>query len=260
VTIPVLGGFNFPPIDELFRWKFFLFNNTPFAVNKTVTLILISSAVIIILFIAGTRKMQLVPSGLQNLCEMGWDFVDRGIVRDVIGPEAARWSPFMATLFFFILFLNVWEIVPIIQFPPTSRMAVPLYLAIQSYIIMIVVGIAVQGPWKYLKGSIVPPGVPKAMLVLVVPIEFISKFMVRPFSLSVRLLANMMAGHILLTAVALLAAATWTTSIPEAPLLPFLVALNVAVIIFEILVVVLQAYIFTILTAVYVAESLHPEH
>ncbi len=260
MTLPVLGGFNFPPIDELFRWKFFLFGNTPFGVNKTVLLILVSSAGLLIFFVAGTRKMQLVPSGVQNLCEMGWDFVDRGIVRDVIGPDAARWSPFMATLFFFILFLNVWEIIPIIQFPPTSRMAVPLYLAIQSYVIMIVVGIAVQGPWKYFKGSIVPPGVPKAMLVLVVPIEFISKFMVRPFSLSVRLLANMMAGHILLTAVALLAAATWTTSIPEAPLLPFLVALNVAVIIFEILVVVLQAYIFTILTAVYVGESLHPEH
>jgi F-type H+-transporting ATPase subunit a len=260
VSVPVLGGFNFPPIDELFRWKFFLFSNTPFAINKTVLLILVSSISLTGLFIAGTRKMRLVPGGLQNLCEMGWDFVDRGIVRDVIGPDAARWSPFMATLFFFILFLNIWEIIPIIQFPPTSRMAVPFYLALQSYIIMIVVGVAVQGPWRYFKGSIVPPGVPKAMLVLVVPIEFISKFMVRPFSLSVRLLANMMAGHILLTAVALLAAATWTTSIPEAPLLPFLVALDVAVILFEILVVVLQAYIFTILTAVYVGESLHPEH
>ncbi len=260
MTIPVLGGFNFPPIDELFRWKFFFLGNTPFGINKTVLLILLSVAILTTLFIVGTRNMQLVPGRLQNVCEMGWEFVDRGIVRDVIGPDAAKWSSFMATLFFFILFLNIWEIVPIIQFPPTSRMAVPLYLAIQSYIIMIVVGIAVQGPFRYFKGSIVPPGVPKAMLVLVVPIEFISKFMVRPFSLSVRLLANMMAGHILLTAVALLAAACWTTSIPEAPLLPFLVALNVAVILFEVLVVVLQAYIFTILTAVYIAESRTPEH
>jgi F-type H+-transporting ATPase subunit a len=260
VSVPVLGGFNFPPIDELFRWKFFFLGNTPFGINKTVLLILLSSAILTTVFVAGTRHMKLVPGRLQNLCEMGWEFVDRGIVHDVIGPDAAKWSSFMATLFFFILFLNAWEIIPIIQFPPTSRMAVPLYLAIQSYTIMIVVGIVVQGPWRYFKGSIVPPGVPKAMLVLVVPIEFISKFMVRPFSLSVRLLANMMAGHILLTAVALLTAATFTTSIPEAPLLPFLVALNVAVILFEILVVVLQAYIFTILTAVYVAESLHPEH
>ena len=260
MTIPVLGGFNFPPIDELFRWPFFFLSNTPFAVNKTVLLILLSVAILTTLFMVATRNMQLVPGKLQNVAEMGWEFIDRGIVRDVIGPEATGWSPFMATLFFFILFLNIWEIVPIIQFPPTSRMAVPFYLALQSYIIMIVVGITVQGPWRYFKGSIVPPGVPKVMLVLVVPIEFISKFMVRPFSLSVRLLANMMAGHILLTAVALLCAATWTKSIPEAPLLPFLVALNVAVILFELLVVVLQAYIFTILTAVYIAESKHPEH
>jgi F-type H+-transporting ATPase subunit a len=260
VTVPVLGGFNFPPIDELFRWRFFLLGNTPFGINKTVLLMLISSLLVVGLFVLGTRKMQLVPTGLQNLCEAGWDFVDRGIVRDVIGPDAAAWSPFMATLFFFILALNFWEIIPVIQFPPTSRMAIPLYLALQSYLIMIIVGVVVQGPWRYFKDSIVPPGVPKAMLVLVVPIEFISKFMVRPFSLSVRLLANMMAGHILITAVALLAAATWTLSIPEAPLLPFLVALDVAVILFEVLVVVLQAYIFTILTAVYVGESLHPEH
>ena len=258
MTIPVLG-FTFPPIDELFRWKPF-FLSGPFGFNKTALLIFISVTVLSVLFVRATRNMELVPGRLQNVAEMGWEFVDRGIVRDVIGPDAAGWSSFMATLFFFILFLNIWEIVPVIQFPPTSRMAVPFYLAIQSYIIMIVVGIAVQGPWKYFKGSIVPPGVPKAMLVLVVPIEFISKFFVRPFSLAVRLLANMMAGHILLTAVALLCAATWTTSIPEAPLLPFLVALNVAVILFELLVVVLQAYIFTILTAVYIAESKHPEH
>jgi F-type H+-transporting ATPase subunit a len=260
VTIPILGGFTFPPIDELFRWKFFLFGNTPLGINKTVLLMLVSSLLLIALFVRGTRKMQLVPRGLQNVCEAGWEFVDRGIVHDVIGPEASGWSPFMASLFFFILFLNFWEVIPIIQFPPTSRMAIPFYLAIQSYLIMIIVGVRVQGPWRFFKDSIVPPGVPKAMLVLVVPIEFISKFMVRPFSLSVRLLANMMAGHILLTAIALLAAATWTTSIPEAPLLPFLVALDVAIILFEFLVVVLQAYIFTILTAVYVGESLHPEH
>src|SRR5260370_39038699 len=102
-------------------------------------------------------------------------------------------------------------------------MAVPFYLALQSYFIMIIVGIAVQGPWRFFKDSIVPPGVPKAMLVLVGPIEFISKFMVRPFSLSVRLLANMMAGPILLTPGAPLAAATSTPTIPEAPLLPFVV-------------------------------------
>ena len=260
MTLPVLGGFEFPPIDELFRWKFFLFQNTPFAVNKTVLLILISSIVLCVLFVLGGRRQRLVPSGLQNLCEMGWEFVDRGIVRDVIGPDAAGWSSFMATLFFFILFLNVWEIIPIIQFPPTSRMAVPLYLAIQSYIIMIVVGIAVQGPWKYLKGSIVPPGVPKAMLVLVVPIEFISKFMVRPFSLSVRLLANMMAGHILLTALALLTAyAVNNVGLLKLVAIPAF-ALNVAVTGFEILVGFLQAYIFTLLAAVYIGDSLHPDH
>ena len=161
MTIPVLGGFTFPPIDELFRWKAFFLSGTPFAMNKTVLLILVSVTVLSTLFVVATRNMELVPGKLQNVAEMGWEFVDQGIVRDVIGPDAAGWSSFMATLFFFILFLNIWEVIPIMQFPPTSRMAVPLYLAIQSYIIMIVVGIAVQGPWQYFKGSIVPPGVPE---------------------------------------------------------------------------------------------------
>jgi len=255
----VLGAFTFPPIDEIFRWKDIWFSGTPFAINKTALLVIISSILILVLMIGGSRKMKLQPSGVQNVVEMTYEFVDNGITKDVVGHDAGRFTPFLGTLFLFILFLNLWEIIPGIQFPPTSRMGIPGYLAIQTYVIYLVVGFRAQG-FKYLTGHLFPPGVPKALYILVTPIEFVQLFLVRPFSLAVRLLANMMAGHILLTAVALLAAATWTTSIPEAPLLPFLIALNVAVIIFEILVVILQAYIFTILTAVYVGESLHPEH
>jgi F-type H+-transporting ATPase subunit a len=252
----VLGAFTFPPIDELFRWKDVLFKDSSFAINKTAILMLVSACLIIALFVGGSRRMKLVPSGTQNVLEMTYEFVDGGITRDVVGQDASRYTPFLGSLFLFILFLNIWEVVPFIQFPPTARFAVPFYLAIQTYVIYMVVGFKHHG-LKYLTGHLFPAGVPKALYILVTPIEFVQLFLVRPFSLAVRLLANMMAGHILLTALALLTA----YSLDNAPIIsfgPFL--LNIGVTGFEILVGFLQAYIFTLLTAVYIGDSLHPEH
>ena len=254
--MPVLGAFVFPPIDELFRWKGFLFEGTPLEVNKTVLLILISSLLILVIFIGGGRKKALRPGPVQNVVEMTYEFIDNGITKDVVGHDAGRYTPFLGSLFLFILFLNFWEVIPFLQFPPTSRMAVPGFLAIMVYVLYLVVGFKNQG-FKYLTGHLFPPGVPLALYILVTPIEFVQLFLVRPFSLAVRLLANMMAGHILLTALALLTA----YALKNAPIIaigPFL--LNVGVTGFEILVGFLQAYIFTLLTAVYIADSLHAEH
>ena len=244
----------FPPIDELFRWKDIWFDGSPLAINKTVLLVLISSVMILIIFIGGSRKMKLQPGGVQNVVEMTYEFVDNGITKDVVGHDAGRYTPFLGTLFLFILFLNIWEVIPGIQFPPTSRMGIPGFLALMVYFVYLFAGFKNHGI-KYLTGHLFPPGVPKALYILVTPIEFVQLFLVRPFSLAVRLLANMMAGHILLTALALLTA----YSLKNAPIIaigPF--ALNVAVTGFEILVGFLQAYIFTLLTAVYIGDSLHP--
>lgn len=252
----VLAAFEFPPIDELFRWKELWFKGTPFAINKTVILMLVSVALILIIFIGGSRKMKLIPSKLQSMLEVTYEFIDRDIVRDVIGSDAARFTPFLGSLFLFILFLNIWEIIPFIQFPPTSRFGVPLYLALQTYAIYWYVAFRHQG-FKYITGHLFLPGVPWPMYFLLAPIELLQIVVVRPFSLAVRLLANMMAGHILLTALALLT----VHALANAPIIaigPFL--LNVGVTAFELLVGFLQAYIFTLLTAVYIGDSLHPEH
>ena len=150
--------------------------------------------------------------------------------------------------------------IPFIQFPPTSRMGIPGFLALMVYVLYLVTGFKNQG-FKYLTGHLFPPGVPKALYILVTPIEFVQLFFVRPFSLAVRLLANMMAGHILLTALSLLTAYALEKNPGVLKLIavgPFL--LNVAVIGFEILVAFLQAYIFTLLTAVYLGDALHPDH
>ena len=252
----MFGVFEFPPIDELFRWKDIVFKDTPFAINKTSLLVLISSALILIIFIGASRKMKLVPSGMQNVVESTYEFVDKGITRDVIGNDATRFTPFLGSLFLFVLFLNIWEIIPGLQFPPTSRIAIPLFLALMVYVLYWFLGFKHQG-MKYLTGHLFPPGVPWPLYILLTPIEFIQIAVVRPFSLAVRLFANMMAGHILLTALALLTA----YALKNAPIIflgPF--ALSVGVTAFELLVGFLQAYIFTLLTAVYIADSLHPEH
>ncbi len=252
----MFAAFEFPPIDELFRWKDIAFSDSPYAINKTSLLVLISSALILILFIGGSRRMKLVPTRLQNLLEVTYEFIDRGITRDVIGSDATRFTPFLGSLFLFVLFLNFWEIIPMIQFPPTSRIAIPLFLAMVVYVMYWYLGLRHNGI-KYLTGHLFPPGVPKFLYILLTPIEFIQIAIVRPFSLAVRLFANMMAGHILLTALALLTA----YALQNAPIIaigPFL--LNVGVTGFELLVGFLQAYIFTLLTAVYIADSLHPEH
>jgi F-type H+-transporting ATPase subunit a len=143
--------------------------------------------------------------------------------------------------------------------PANARMAVPLFLALMVWVIFNAVGVANQGPIGYLKSSLFPPGVPKALYLLVTPIEFVSTFLVRPFSLAVRLFANLLAGHILLVTFAVLTAALWVQQWYAVFMpLPFLMLLFLTG--FELLVAFLQAYIFTILTAVYIGGAMHPEH
>jgi F-type H+-transporting ATPase subunit a len=252
----VLGAFVFPPVDEFFVWPDIFFEDTFYAVNKTSLLVMVSTVLILAIFVGGSRNMKLVPSKFQSVLESTYEFVDRGITKDVIGTDAGRFTPFLGSLFLFVLFLNFWEIIPFIQFPPTARFGIPLFLAIMVYVLYWYLGFRHQGI-KYLTGHLFPAGVPIALYILVTPIELVQILLVRPFSLAVRLLANMMAGHILLTALALLTVYT----LENAPIIflgPF--ALNVGVTAFELLVGFLQAYIFTLLTAVYIADSLHAEH
>ena len=146
------------------------------------------------------------------------------------------------------------------QFPANARFGMPLMLALVTWVIFNVVGVAKQGPLHYLKNSLIPPGVPKPILLARrCPIEFVSTFIVRPFSLMVRLFANMLAGHLILVTFAALCAALFAAKVTVV-ILPFSFALLVAMTGFEILVSFLQAFIFTILTAVYIGSSMHPEH
>lgn len=248
-------------ISELFNWKGFLFDGTIYEINKPAMMALVSTAMCLALFLIGGRKKSLVPTGMQNVAEVSYEFIDKGISTEVLGHDGHKWTPFLGTMFFWLFFINIWSTVPFIQFPASSRIAIPLILALVSYFVFVGVGFVKQGPF-YIFKSIFPPGVPKPLYLLIAPIELISKFIVRPISLAVRLFANMFAGHILLTLFALMVAALveMNSGWYQAPIaiLPFLGL--VFMVAFELLVAFLQAYIFTVLTAVYIAESSSEEH
>jgi len=250
-------GLEFPPVSHLVNWQEFWWKGTPFAFSK-VTLIYVLAVILTFgfFFLAG-RKKRLVPSGVQNVAEAALDFIRESVIMQTMGPEGLGWLPFLTTMFFFIFFINIFEVIPAFQMPGNARIAVPLILAITVWFIYNIVGIRVQGFGHYIKNSCVPPGVPKALLILVVPIEFVSTFLVRPFSLAIRLFANMLAGHFILVTFALLTASLWGATYIGA-ILPF--GLLVALTGFEVLVAGLQAFIFAILTAVYIGGSMSPEH
>jgi len=170
-----------------------------------------------------------------------------------------KYLPFLATLFFFILFGNLFEVIPGFQMPANARMANPAIMALVTWAFFICAGIKAQGPGHYFKNNLFPPGVPVALYILVTPIELISTFIVRPFSLAVRLFANMLAGHILLVTFSVLCITLFTASLLIL-VLPFSFGMLIALTGFEVMVAFLQAYIFTILAAVYLGGAVHPEH
>jgi F-type H+-transporting ATPase subunit a len=255
----VIIGLEFPPISHLIEWPDIFFEDTAFAVNKVVLLMWVSAILAIALFMIGSRKRALVPTGVQNVAESIIDFVDESIVLQTIGPDGRKFTPFLTTLFTFILFCNLWEVIPFIQMPVNARMAMPMFFSLLVWLIFNVVGIAKQGFFRYFKGIMFPPGVPKPIYILVTPIELVSTILVRPLSLAVRLFANMLAGHLVLVTFGVICAALWVQKV-NIVILPFSFLLLVALTGFEVLVSFLQAFIFTILAAVYIGGAMHPEH
>jgi F-type H+-transporting ATPase subunit a len=252
----VLGALNFPQIGELVDWKHFGFGG----LNKPILIVLISSVLTLVFFAAGSRKKALVPTGVQNMAEYAVEFIGDQIVMQTIGEEGMIFVPYLTTVFVFILICNLFEVIPVFQFPATARMAIPLFLAIFTYVIYNFMGFKRQG-LKYI-ASWAPPGVPKAMFPLVFLIEALQYLLIRPFALAVRLFANELAGHLLLVTFAVLTdTLLFHNSIAFfKPIAILPAAMDVGLTGFEVLVAVLQAYIFTILTAVYIGGSMHPEH
>jgi F-type H+-transporting ATPase subunit a len=246
----------FPPINEILRWR------DLFPTFNKVAMISVAAALIaIVIFLLASRQDGLsAPKGVRNLAETIVEFIEQQIIMPTMGRSGLGWTPFLLSIFTFIYLCNVPGIIPIVAMPATARMAIPLFLSLLVWVVFIGVGFKHQGP-AYIKNSLFPPGVPGPLYVLVAPIEFISTFLVRPFSLTVRLFANMLAGHILLVTFALLTeelVQSDTIALKPVAILPFFMLVFLTA--FEVLVGFLQAYIFTILTAVYIGGAAHPEH
>jgi F-type H+-transporting ATPase subunit a len=254
----IAESFSFPEINSILRWQdiFVSFNK--------IALIAVAAGVIgtLVFLLAARKDASKAPKGVRNLAETTVEFIEDGIVMQTMGKDGLGWTPFLLSLFIFIYLCNVPGIIPLIQMPATARIAIPMFLALLVWVIYIGVGFKHQG-LGYIKSTLFPPGVPKALYILVTPIEFISTILVRPFSLTVRLFANMLAGHILLVTFALLTQSLITAETKQLMLKPMAIlpfGMLVFLTAFEVLVAFLQAYIFTILTAVYIGGSTHPEH
>jgi F-type H+-transporting ATPase subunit a len=247
----------FPPINQLLRWKD-LFPGF----NKIGLIAVLAAVISIALFMIASRKpADVAPKGSRNLAETIVEFIENGVIMQTMGRDGLGWTPFLLSMFMFIYLCNLPGIIPVFQMPATARMAIPLFLALVVWVVFNATGIKHQGVGGYFKSVLFPPGVPKALYILVSPIELISTFLVRPFSLAVRLFANMLAGHILLATFAILSEALFQARdrvLIPAGILPFFMLVFLTA--FEVLVGFLQAYIFVMLAAVYIGGAAHPEH
>ncbi|MDA2987664.1 MAG: F0F1 ATP synthase subunit A [Actinomycetota bacterium] len=259
-----MSGCGFPaPGAEIFLFEDIFtvqLASLEFGFSKVTVLLLLGVVLIVGFFSYAFRKPQLVPRGAQNLGEVGYVFIRDGIVRETIGKGGEKFVPFLFSFFFFVWILNFFGILPGAQLPATSIFAIPVAFALIVYFTWVPLGMIKQGPIGFFKNMMFPPGVPKPMYVLLAPIELISNILVRPFTHAVRLFANMFAGHLLLATFSI--AAFYLISASVIGILGSVAsfAVTVALTGFEAFIQALQAYIFTLLAAVYIGSALHAEH
>ncbi len=254
------GGFEAPTLSDFFPEQV-LFAGTPFAMTRITLIMLLMTGVLSLFLVWAFAKPRVVPRGVQNVAELAVVGMEKAIVGEVLGQKGKKYAPYLLSMFFLILVLNSTGILPPMHIPVTSVMGVPLVFAVVAWIVFNTEGIRQLGFFRYFKANVAPPGIPAPLYVMVIPIEFVSTFLLRPFTLAIRLMANMMAGHLLLV---LFYSATSFFLIEASGFMKVLAvpsyAFGFLFTLFEILVIFLQAYIFTLLTAVYIDGALSAEH
>lgn len=251
---PGPGSFLLPPAFSVFGWE----------VNKPEILLAVSVVVAFGFAYATSRRAAVVPGRLQFAGELVYDFVRNSIARDNIGShDYMKYVPYLFSVFLFVLVNNFFGVFPFIQFPSMSKFAFPVALALVTWLIYNIAGIAKHGFVGYLKHQTVPAGAQGPILLALVPLEFLSNIIVRPFTLALRLFATMFAGHLLILLFSLGAAylvteyATPAVGVP-AGILSFILGIGVSFL--DMLIMFLQAYVFTLLTAMYIGSAIADEH
>ena len=247
---PGPADFEFPP----------LFGEGTFF-TKPMLIIVLGSLLIAGLFYLASRRASLVPAKMQFVGESVYGFVRNGIVGDTIGHDGRKFVPLLTTLFCFIAVLNLSGIIPVLQLPATSKIAIPLFLALISWVVFNYVGIRRHGFLGYFKNMMFPPGLPKPIYLLLAPLELFSTVIIRPITLTLRLTLNMFAGHLVLLLTVLGGEYLLVEKgglLAVASIIPF--AFSIILTFFEAFVQVLQAYVFVLLSALYIAGALADEH
>lgn len=243
--------FDFPP----------LWDGAPGWLTKPVLSAVLGALVVCLVAWGAYRKPKLVPRGFQNVGEVGYVFVRDQIARPFLGKNTERWMPLLVPLFLLIWVWNTFAVLPFVQFPVASHIAFPAVLALSIYFIKIYLGVKHQGPAKYFS-NLIPKGLPKPIYVLLVPIEYLSTFVLAPFTHAVRLFANMFAGHIILAFFSLVG--FWFLFEKPTPAGFGVGVIGVIMTIlmtgFEMFIQFLQAFLFTMLAAMYIDSGLHAEH
>jgi len=248
------GGLVFPSLSNLVEWPDII---EPIGFNKIALIHVLTVVIVSIVFLLAGRQRGMVPTGIRTVAEATIEFVEKQIILPAIGADGLKYLPLLLSFFLFVFFGNVTEVIPFFQMPANARMAGPLVIALTAWAMFIAVGVKTSG-LSYFKDVAFPPGVPGALKPLVAFIEILSTFLLRPFSHAVRLFANMLAGHILLVTFGVLciSVASGLLYLVLAVTFPGLVLFTA----FEIFVSLIQAFVFTILAAVYIGGALHPHH
>jgi F-type H+-transporting ATPase subunit a len=249
---PTKNDFDFPGLFSQDGWF-----------TKPILIVLLMSVVVFAFYWASSRNAKVVPGRLQFLGESVYGFIRNDVALDAIGHEGLRFAPYLATLFSFIALNNVAGIIPLLQIPSTSHIAFPLVLAVFSWLIFLYLGIKQHGAVRYFKDMMFPPGIPIPVYFILAPIEFFSTVIVRPATLMLRLTFNMFAGHLVL--VLFISAADYlvlhyNNHVVGYPVGILSLLLSFILTGFEAFVQLLQAYVFTLLTALYIGGALADEH
>lgn len=253
------GGFKPPTVEHSFFFDA-VGDGSIIASWKVVGLLVIGTALIMIFFLASARRASVVPSKVQFFAEGVYGFVRNGIAIEVMGRVGKKWAPFLATMFVFILVMNIWELIPFAMIPVNSHFVFPAAMAAMVWVIYNVQGVKKHGFFGYLKSQCVIPGIPLPMHVLLIPMEFLSKILLQPFTLAVRLFANMFAGHMLVVV-----AGAGTIYLLESGGINYAMAVLPALAsaglwFFELMICALQAYVFVLLTAIYIEGATADSH
>lgn len=254
-------GFHTPGVADF--WWPLVGGDSPWTLTRPALVLLISVGLLAWFFVGTSRKLSVVPTKRQFMVEGTYNFVRNTIGRDIIGTkDFLQFLPLLFTLFTLILVNNVFGIVPLVQFPTMSRVGIPIVLTLIVYIVYHTVAIRRKhGVLPYMK-SLIPPGLPGWLKPILFVLEFLTYFVIRPLTLALRLFGNMLAGHLMLLVFILggeyLLLHGDNLFLNASGVLSF--AFSIAMTFFELLIEFLQAFIFTLLAALYISDAVSEHH